>query len=91
MAISRSLQAICVAKVSGRGDCHCSGNISRFNSSQLVKSCSLIICKSVIFLVAKASSASGSCLAQAFFWFGLVFFSGFSLLFIGRFFLGLGG
>ena len=30
-------------------------------------------------------------LTQAFCWFGLVFFSGFSLLFIGRFFLGLGG
>ena len=30
-------------------------------------------------------------LTQAFCWFGLVFFSGFSLLFIGRFFHGLGG
>ncbi|MED5320565.1 MAG: divalent metal cation transporter, partial [Cyanobacteriota bacterium] len=30
-------------------------------------------------------------LTQAFCWFGLVFFSGFSLLFIGRFFLGFGG
>ena len=30
-------------------------------------------------------------LTQAFCWFGLVFFSGFSLLFLGRFFLGLGG
>ena len=30
-------------------------------------------------------------LTQAFCWFGLVFLSGFSLLFIGRFFLGLGG
>ena len=30
-------------------------------------------------------------LTKAFCWFGLVFFSGFSLLFIGRFFLGLGG
>lgn len=30
-------------------------------------------------------------LTRAFCWFGLVFFSGFSLLFIGRFFLGLGG
>ena len=30
-------------------------------------------------------------LTQAFCWFGLVFFSGFSLLFIGRFFFGLGG
>ena len=30
-------------------------------------------------------------LTRAFCWFGLVFFSGFSLLFIGRFFLGFGG
>ena len=30
-------------------------------------------------------------LKQAFCWFGLVFFSGFSLLFLGRCFLGLGG
>ena len=30
-------------------------------------------------------------LTRGFCWFGLVFFSGFSLLFIGRFFLGLGG
>ena len=30
-------------------------------------------------------------LTQAFCWFGLVFFIGFSLLFVGRFFLGLGG
>ena len=30
-------------------------------------------------------------LTRAFCWFGLLFFSGFSLLFIGRFFLGLGG
>ena len=29
-------------------------------------------------------------LTRAFCWFGLVFFSGFSLLFIGRFFLGFG-
>ena len=30
-------------------------------------------------------------LTRAFCWFGLVFLIGFSLLFIGRFFLGLGG
>ena len=30
-------------------------------------------------------------LTRGFCWFGLVFFGGFSLLFIGRFFLGLGG
>ena len=30
-------------------------------------------------------------LTRGFCWFGLVFFSGFSLLFIGRFFLGFGG